>query len=133
MVSKKIKFTLYFFSFLLVLTSLGCTLYKKAPQLRTLKSLAQSQQEMSLYVEEKEANFVRLTKDIQAGRLAEMTSYEEIIAYYGEPVLRRNFQKEGLAKELLYRHPTEYFDTDKVYLYFDSNLKLDSWIYQKAD
>lgn len=127
-----IKPVLFLFFIFLSLTLLqGCALFTKAPQLLTLKRLGDSQKQMELDVEAKKKNLEKLIKDIEADKLERGLSFKKFISRYGEPVLEKEVKKGGRMKKLLYRHPVEYFNTDKVYLYFDSNLELAAWKYEK--
>lgn len=69
--------------------------------------------------------FDLLLKDIEAGRLKIGMDKKAVLTRYGEPVLE--FPEDNQAEKLLYRHPLKYFDSPKVYLFFDSNRKLARW------
>lgn len=66
-----------------------------------------------------------LLKDIETGRLKTGLDKKDAIARYGQPVLE--FIADNQMQELLYRHPLKYFDSPKVYLYFDRDQKLAKW------
>lgn len=117
----------YFFIFGLF----GCTFLRYSEQLSTLKELEVSQKEIELYVEEQERFLYVLLDDIKNKRLKLSTSKENILKTYGEPVISKEVTDDPLIKEaFLYRHPTQYFTSDKVYLYFDELGKLLSWKYK---
>ncbi len=69
--------------------------------------------------------FDLLLKDIEADKLKSGLDKKNILARYGQPVLE--FGADDQTEKLLYRHPLKYFDSPKVYLYFDSNQKLAKW------
>ncbi|MBU0878592.1 MAG: hypothetical protein KKD55_03150 [Candidatus Omnitrophica bacterium] len=118
---------IYFFIFGLF----GCTFLRYSEQLSTLKELEVSQKEIELYVEEQERFLYVLLDDIKNKRLKLSTSKENILKTYGEPVISKEVTDDPLIKEaFLYRHPTQYFTSDKVYLYFDELGKLLSWKYK---
>ncbi|MFH0877551.1 MAG: hypothetical protein V1863_04935 [Candidatus Omnitrophota bacterium] len=106
-----ICFWLYFCCLLVGLA--GCS-----QPLRTLMALGDEQKAQQRLVDQQEKKFDLLWKDVKDGRLATGTSSAEIIRRYGEPVLATSPQT------FLYRAPTEYFDTAKVYLVFDPQDKL---------
>jgi hypothetical protein len=115
-----------------IFLSSGCALFTKAPQLLTLKRLGDNQKLMERDIEKKKKNLTKLINDIKADKLKKGTSYNRCIRIYGEPVLEKLTAKDSEEKRLLYRHPTEYFDTDKVYLYFNQQLELVAWKYIPA-
>jgi hypothetical protein len=122
------------FVFIALITILGgCAFFNKAPQLLTLKRVSNSQKQMERCVEKKKNYLKKLIKDINTNRLKKGITYRRFIKLYGEPVLEKDSDKKNIKKRLLYRHPTEYFNTDKVYLYFDRLDKLVSWKYQKKE
>lgn len=124
----------FFFCLAALFVFQGCALISKAPQLLTLKRLGDSQDQMARYIEKQKKNLNKLISDVNDGKLHKGLSYQEIITAYGGPVLSwdRDPEQKGISKELLYRHPTEYFDTDRIYLYFGQDLKLSGWDYQPA-
>lgn len=119
-------------SFILIFSQ-GCTAVSKLPKLLTLKRLGDSQKHMERYIQTKKQHLAKLIQDIEAGRLNSGLTHQEFIAAYGEPVLYLESEPADRGKTLLYRHPTQYFDTDRVYVYFDQDLILDSWDYQPAE
>lgn len=118
------KFILIFF--------LACGLFlsgcARTAGLLTLKRVGASQQEIERYLERQEKLFKRLAEDVKNKKLKPGTSKQKVINVYGEPVLSK-CNKTSLETAFLYRHPTKYFNSDKVYLYFDKDSKLSSWKY----
>lgn len=109
----------------------GCSVVDKGRALMTLKRLGDSQEQMERYVQRQDELFQQLVKDIEEGRLKTGLSIDAIKRTYGEPVLTRKAQKSDLFETvLLYRHPTRYFNTDRVYLQFDSSGILVGWEYK---
>ncbi len=127
--SKKLQFLFLILIFLLP----GCALFTKAPQLLTLKRLGDNQKQMQKYVAKQKKYLEKLINDIEVKKLEKGTGYNRFIRIYGEPVLEKNIKKGDFRKRLLYRNPVEYFDTDKVYIYFNHQLELVAWKYKKAD
>ncbi|MCF7870941.1 MAG: hypothetical protein K9L77_02710 [Candidatus Omnitrophica bacterium] len=122
------------FAFIVSTTILGgCAFFSKLPQLLTLKRVSSSQKQMERCVEKKKKYLKKLKKDIDENKLEKGITYRRFIKLYGEPVLEKDSGKKNIKKVLLYRHPTEYFNTDKVYIYFDLSDKLVSWEYQKQE
>jgi len=107
----------------LSLTGCGCT-----PQLSILKGLGDSQKEIERYVAAQERGFYKLSDDIKNNRIKIGLSKKEILSLYGDPVLSKKIEDNPLLKEeFLYRLPTEYFTTNRIYLYFDIEDKLVKW------
>ena len=98
----------------------------------TLKRLGDSQQAMETSIAKDAGRFARLSKDIQSGKLKAGVTAGSVRKTYGEPVLTKQLQNPAGATRWLYRHPTHYFTSEKVYLYFDESEVLTSW-YSGAD
>lgn len=123
---KKILLPSFFLIFLFFIQ--GCVLITKRRQLDTLRKLGESQRLMELHIEESLTNLAQLKNDIEKEKLSRGISYQEIINRYGRPVLEWELENEsGFSLKLLYRHPTRHYDIDRIYLYFDSDLKLLTW------
>ncbi|OQX78858.1 MAG: hypothetical protein B6D56_08195 [Candidatus Omnitrophica bacterium 4484_70.1] len=101
--------------------------------LLTLKALSESQQDIQQYLERQEKLFGKLKEDVKNKRLPLNISKQTVVATYGEPVLCKRVSGKILAKEVfLYRHPTRYFSSDRIYLYFDATGKLIYWKYKAS-
>ena len=119
---------------LLISTCWGCALVRFLQchdKLMTLKRVGASQDEIGKYVERQEKLFLLLLDDIRNDRIKSGLSKTDVIDTYGDPILFREVVDRPSIKEaLLYRHPTEYFSSDRVYLYFDDSGKLVYWEYK---
>jgi hypothetical protein len=94
----------------------------------SLQRLAISQEELKEEVNTQEKFFSVLLDDLKNNRLKNGLSKEEILAKYGEPIYSKPVSGDPEKKEfLLYRHPTNYFSSELVYLYLDQNQRLCSW------
>lgn len=106
----------------------GCSIMRYGEQLGTLKAIGDSQADMNRYLQQQEKSFNMLLKDVKDGYLKPGASEKNIFSVYGEPVLSREVNNNSsIKKVLLYRHPTEYFSSDKIYLYFDKDSELSYW------
>lgn len=111
----------------------GCSLLQHYEQLMALKRIGDSQREIELYLKAQEEGFYKLKQDLKTKKLKIGVPQEEILARYGEPVLSKEVKdKPQIQQVFLYRHPTNYFTSDKIYLYFDKNRKLVSFEYKPA-
>ena len=87
-----------------------------------LRNVSKGQDEIKTYLNKQEALFSKLVEDVKNNQVKKGQRYSQIIRKYGDPVF---CQKDNqYNKKCLFRHPTDYFSSDKVYLYFDSKDKL---------
>ena len=108
----------------------GCSAISNMDKLLTLKSLGDDQQQMQNYVDKQNKLFQKLLADSKEDRLTYGMSQRKFLRIYGEPVISWK-SKRGPAEDVfLYRHPMKYFNSDKVYIYFDSSQQLISYDYQ---
>ena len=103
----------------------GCATASHYQELLALKRLSDNQKEIEAYVRAQELLFNKLKEDIQGNLLAQGVSKEEILARYGDPIFCKPLPEKG--ESCFYRHPTRYFNTDSIYLFFDQDEKLHSW------
>lgn len=114
--------------YLIVAVLGGCVVL--SDELQTLKDVGKSQVQINVYVRKQNRRFLKLLKYYKKGRLKIGISKAWIISAYGQPILVKSLD-DNLAKEVfLYRHPTNYFKSDKIYLYFDKSDKLVRWKYK---
>jgi len=120
---------------LAVLMLCGCAKLAHLNELLTLKSVSDNQRQIQIYLEKQEKGFTKLKDDIKNNRLKQGQFKRSIISKYSEPVLIEKPEPEnaGIKEILLYRHPTNYFKSDRVYLYFDESGRLVSWELKPAD
>jgi len=106
----------------------GCATIEHMDELLALQSAAESQADMERYLEKQERGFCRLQQDIQSQRLQPGALKRYVTDIYYEPVLSKEENLEGQVRHvLLYRHPTRYFSSERIYLYFDQASRLTSW------
>jgi hypothetical protein len=98
--------------------------------LKTLKSVGDSQDEIAAYLDRQVELFNRLLSDFKAEALKPGISRAAFIKTYGEPILIEEVSEPLQGVKLLYRHPTEYFKSDRLYLYFDRQERLVFWEYK---
>ena len=110
---------------LLVLSISGCkslSALSKMDQLLTLKDMAGEAQEIDAYVESRNQSFTAMLAQYEIDQLAAYDNKEEIVAAYGEPVFTHvEARGEETVEQWLYRREDVYFNTDKIYLYFDKS------------
>ncbi|MBU2251355.1 MAG: hypothetical protein KKH25_03785, partial [Candidatus Omnitrophica bacterium] len=101
----------------LVFNLSGCLFKENIEGLLTLKQLGKNQKYIERSIKAQERLFRKLTADIKKDKLKLGIPVESFLRSYGEPVVSKDIP--SLGKRFLYRHPTNYFDSDKVYIYFD--------------
>jgi len=106
----------------------GCVVL--SDELQALKDLGKSQAQIDSYLKRKNRRFLKLLKHYKKGVLRIGISKSRIISVYGEPVLTKSLDDSLVKEVFLYRHPTDYFKSDKIYLYFDKLDKLVRWEYR---
>lgn len=111
----------------LLLFVTGCA---KLQGLMTLKRLGDSQKQIEDYLTRQKELFDVLVADIKEGTLREGMTKRQFIKTYGEPVLTRHDESLPQQEILLYRHPTEYFTSDRVYASFNETGTLIRWEYE---
>ncbi len=122
----KLRFLLI--SYLILFAMSGCFFLPES--LKTLKSVGDSQEEIEAYLEQQAEFFDKLLFDLKSDALEPGISKGKFIRIYGEPVLSKKVTGPLKGARLLYRHPTEYFKSDRVYFYFDEKEKLVRWEYK---
>ena len=116
------------FTLLALLGIQGCVLLSE--EVATLKEVGKSQDQIARYLDRQEKLFAKLLDDLKNERLVVGTSKSTITSLYGESILSKEAKKPPPGKILLFRHPTKYFDSDKVYLRFDEADELIGWKYK---
>lgn len=119
------KATLILFSLMVGVFS-GCA---TLDELLALKRLGSSQEQIARDIKREEKYFSKLKADIRDQQLKPGLSQDEFLRAYGEPILSRESVDLPGGEVFLYRHPTRYFNSDKVYVYFDASGKMQSWEY----
>ena len=98
--------------------------------LKTLKSFGDSQERIEAYLIKQTRLFNELLNDLNQEALEPGISKNKFIYTYGEPILLKEVDNPSGGLMLLYRHPTEYFKSDRVYFYFDQEERLVRWEYK---
>jgi len=129
--SKK-KIILYLIiTYFICFVSGGCSVIRNADELRTLKRLRDNEIEIQRYINEHEKAFSKLREEVINERLKQGTSKRSILSQFGDPIFCRNVRGQAPGQQYcLYRRPVKFFNTDMIYLYFDSEEKLQSWNYR---
>ena len=120
-------FKIIIFSVCVILCLEGCTTVKYAEQLLILKGVSDSQKEIRRYLAEQKVFFKKLLEDMKNNKIELGMSKKDFLIRYGNPVIIQEGSNLFVGEILLYRNPTEYFNSEKIYLYFDTFGKLVNW------
>ncbi len=108
----------------------GCKSLSHVDELLLLKRFSSEQAEIASEVEASDQGFEKLVKTVEAGNLLQYENQFQIKAAFGAPVLTETVTKDDqVFSRWLYRYSTRFFDSPKVYLYFDDSGVLSSWDY----
>ncbi|MFH1772107.1 MAG: hypothetical protein ABH872_04750, partial [Candidatus Omnitrophota bacterium] len=119
---------------LFLFLSQGCALTEKREQINLLKSLGENQNRIQRYVFRQETLFSRLSNDIKNNQLKNGIQKAAIISRYGDPIYCEYIESGmEISQSCLYRHPTKYFSSDMIYLYFDKSQNLSRWELKPAE
>lgn len=103
-------------------------------ELLTLKNVSDNQRDMDIYLKKQIKGFKKLLDDIKNDRLRKGESKNSIISTYYDPILTKQVgESKDIREVLLYRHPTEYFNSDRVYLYINNKGRLAYWEVKPAE
>jgi hypothetical protein len=111
-------------SSLAIALAAGCANMDK---MLALKSLGNSQKQMQGYVKKQDALFKKLVRNLTKGRLKPRTLKSRIVTTYGEPIIEFKNYHNADEEVFLYRYARDYFNSDKVYLYFNKSEELIRW------
>ncbi len=118
------------FIFLLCVSLCGCCILSHMNELIVLKRFAAGQEEISTLIQQQEQAFSRVIEAVKSGQMGMYKDKDSIMKTFGHPVFSRTKIKDGTPCEVwLYRHPIKYFNSAKVYIFFNKNGKLKEWKY----
>ena len=116
--------------FLLAAVVSGCAKLAHLQELLTMKAYSDEKDAQVNFVRQQDEKFKTLLDLAEGQGLGAYTTRERFLTEFGEPILRKDIIKDGRPREeWLYRYSTQYFDSPKVYLYFDEQGVLQSWDY----
>ena len=109
----------------------GCAKLAHLDQLLTLKGLSDEQAQMGKEIERQDAKFERLVAAVEEGSISQYKSPKSVSAQFGPPVYIEKDEEDGRPLEVwVYRYAARFFDSPKVYLYWDRSGQLVRWEYQ---
>ncbi len=111
----------------------GCAKLQHMDQLLTLKGVADEQKKQQKYVENQDKKFEQLREAVKTDKIKKFSNQKQIVSKFGQPIYTKSIEKDGQTLELwIYRYSVQYFNSDKILLYFDPDDKLVNSVYEPA-
>ncbi len=121
-------------NFILVFIALfftGCAKLQHLDQLLTLKAVSDEQTQMGKEIERQDARFESLVAAVTEGSISQYKDQKSVTAQFGPPIFTEKVAEDGRPLEVwVYRYAAQFFDSPKVYLYWDQAGQLVRWEYQ---
>ncbi|MBI5415471.1 MAG: hypothetical protein HZA29_01515 [Candidatus Omnitrophica bacterium] len=121
-------FRIFLLMFIVVLLT-GCAKLQYMDQLLTLKAVSDEQTQMGKEIERQDARFERLVAAVEEGSIGKYKDQKSVQHSFGDPVYVT--QADGLDV-WVYRYAAQFFDSPKVYLYWDQSGQLVQWKYEEG-
>lgn len=122
--------------FVFIIVSLlltGCAKLQHMDQLLTLKGLSDEQARMGREIERQDALFERLIAAVEEGSISKYKDQKSVAGQFGPPIFTEKVQEDGRPFEVwVYRYAARFFDSPKVYLYWDQAGQLVRWEFTPA-
>lgn len=108
----------------------GCSKIAHLDQLLRLKGYSDNKDQQEDFVKSQNQNFEKLLTAVRQNDVARYQDKRGVLKAFGTPVFSRYLVINGRSYEVwLYRYTTQFFGSEKVYLYFDLKGKLHSYDY----
>lgn len=118
-----------FFLFVLCGQVFGCSAAGKIDELLTLKNMSDSQKLMEEDVKAEDQRFEAMLNEFGTAQWKNYTAKTHFLEHFGQPiVIKHKDYQDRLTEIWVYRYSTRFFDSPKIYLYFD-----DSGVLLKSD
>lgn len=109
----------------------GCAKLQHLDQLLTLKGLSDEQVQMGKEIDRQDARFERLVAAVEEGSIGKYKNQKSVSGQFGPPVYIEKNEEDGRSLEVwVYRYAAKFFDSPKVYLYWNQDGNLIRWDYQ---
>ncbi|MDO8581106.1 MAG: hypothetical protein Q7S13_06470 [Candidatus Omnitrophota bacterium] len=111
----------------------GCAKLAHLQELLALKAYSEEGSRNQQLVAAHNTKFDALVRAIESQDIKKYSTQKSIKKSFGQPIFVGQKQVGGQQQEMwMYRYATKYFNTSKVYLYFDTSDKLATWEYVPA-
>lgn len=111
---------------------MACSVTQNMEEIKTLKSVAKSQEKIEKDIESYNKEFAQMIKDYRNNELDEAITQDDVRDTYGDPVAIWTFDDPSATTKWLYRESTNFFKSEKLYLYFDYDQNLTDIVYHPA-
>jgi len=102
-------------------------------QLLTLKAVSDEQTRMGKEIQHQDVKFERLVAAVEEGSIAKYKSQKSVTGQFGPPIFTEKVEEDGQPLEVwVYRYAAQFFDSPKVYLYWDQSGQLVQWKYEEG-
>ena len=115
----------------LSLSLAGCAKLQHMDQLLTLKAISDEQTQMGKDIRRQDARFDGLVAAVTEGSISKYKDQKSVSAQFGPPIFTEKVEEAGQSLEVwVYRYAAQFFDSPKVYLYWDRAGQLVRWEYK---
>ncbi|MCA9399488.1 MAG: hypothetical protein KC618_07050 [Candidatus Omnitrophica bacterium] len=120
--------------FISIIFCSGCSKLAHLDEMLRLKKIGDGVEDADAYVEKADRRFAELVQLYKEGKLVQYsTTTGQILKKFGQPIQVKTVQHdEEEAERWLYRKAVEYFNTEKIYLYFSAEGKMIDVEYEPA-
>lgn len=109
----------------------GCAKLAHLDQLLTLKGLSDEQTQMGKEIDRQDTRFESLVNAVTEGSISQYKDQKSVTGQFGPPIFTEKVAEDGRPLEVwVYRYAAKFFDSPKVYLYWDRSGQLVRWEYQ---
>src|SRR3989338_5043387 len=109
----------------------GCAKLQHLDQLLTLKAVSDEQAKMGKEIERQDVRFESLVAAVKEGTISKYKDQKNVTTQFGPPVFTEKIEEDGHSLEVwVYRYGARFFDSPKVYLYWNQSGELVRWEYQ---
>lgn len=105
---------------LLCLSTAGCAKIAHLDQLLTLKAMGDEGDKQEKLVTKQDKEFKELLTAVESDQITTYKNKKQVRRAFGDPIYTKTAPYEGVEREVwMYRYAVKFFDSDKVYIYFD--------------
>lgn len=110
----------------------ACSVTQNIEEIKTLKSVAKSQEVIANDIYSYNQRFAQMIEDYHNNELKALTTQDDFQDAYGDPIAVWLFDDNASGSKWLYRESANFFKSEKLYLYFDRNQNLTDIVYLPA-
>ncbi len=120
-------------SFFVIIFLSGCAKLAHMQELLTLKAMSDDGERQKRYVKAQDDKFAALLEKVKSQQIKTYPDQRSILKAFGDPIMTKAVEKDGqVLEQWLYRYSVKFFDSEKVYLFFDNKGQLIQWEYVEA-